>query len=91
MSYFVYIYICYVSLSGSNANTEERKAALKVAQEFIKQKNYSSKTQVHCLLPPCAKIFLQNIRFVYFLLKDIILLIFNLETFYTNCKPIISE
>ncbi|XP_060762497.1 scinderin like b [Neoarius graeffei] len=34
---------------GSNANTEERKAALKVAQEFIKQKNYSSKTQIQLL------------------------------------------
>lgn len=38
-----------VPLSGPKANTEERKAAMKVAQEFIKEKNYSSKTQVHCL------------------------------------------
>ncbi|KAB5535932.1 hypothetical protein PHYPO_G00123580 [Pangasianodon hypophthalmus] len=31
---------------GPNANTEERKAAMKVAQEFIKEKNYSKKTQI---------------------------------------------
>lgn len=37
-------------LSGSKANTEERKAAMKVAQDFIKEKKYSSKTQVHCSL-----------------------------------------
>nr|XP_015195444.1 PREDICTED: gelsolin-like [Lepisosteus oculatus] len=31
---------------GSNANTGERKAAMKTAEQFIKDKNYSSKTQV---------------------------------------------
>ncbi|KAK3513395.1 hypothetical protein QTP70_014221 [Hemibagrus guttatus] len=34
---------------GPNANTEERKAAMKVAQEFIKGKNYSNKTQIQVL------------------------------------------
>ncbi|MCI4391023.1 hypothetical protein PGIGA_G00129720 [Pangasianodon gigas] len=34
---------------GPNANTEERKAAMKVAQEFIKEKNYSKKTQIQVL------------------------------------------
>ncbi|XP_047662468.1 scinderin like b [Tachysurus fulvidraco] len=34
---------------GSKANTEERKAAMKVAQDFIKEKNYSSKTQIQVL------------------------------------------
>uniref|UniRef100_W5MAW0 Gelsolin-like domain-containing protein n=1 Tax=Lepisosteus oculatus TaxID=7918 RepID=W5MAW0_LEPOC len=31
---------------GSNANTGERKAAMKTAEQFIKDKNYSSKTQM---------------------------------------------
>uniref|UniRef100_A0A673JKQ7 Macrophage-capping protein n=1 Tax=Sinocyclocheilus rhinocerous TaxID=307959 RepID=A0A673JKQ7_9TELE len=31
---------------GPNANTSERKAAMKAAEQFIKEKNYSSKTQV---------------------------------------------
>uniref|UniRef100_A0A3B4DAN9 Gelsolin-like domain-containing protein n=1 Tax=Pygocentrus nattereri TaxID=42514 RepID=A0A3B4DAN9_PYGNA len=31
---------------GPNASVGERKAAMKVAQDFIKEKNYSSKTQV---------------------------------------------
>uniref|UniRef100_W5LVJ8 Gelsolin-like domain-containing protein n=1 Tax=Lepisosteus oculatus TaxID=7918 RepID=W5LVJ8_LEPOC len=31
---------------GSNANTGERKAAMKTAEQFIKDKNYSSKTQL---------------------------------------------
>ncbi|XP_053529670.1 scinderin like b [Ictalurus punctatus] len=34
---------------GSNANTQERKVAMKVAQDFIKEKNYSSKTQIQVL------------------------------------------
>ncbi|GAA6079307.1 scinderin like b, partial [Tachysurus ichikawai] len=34
---------------GSKANTEERKAAMKVAQDFIKEKKYSSKTQIQVL------------------------------------------
>ncbi|XP_058274475.1 scinderin like b [Hemibagrus wyckioides] len=34
---------------GPNANTEERKAAMKVAQEFIKEKNYSNETQIQVL------------------------------------------
>lgn len=42
-------YLLHVSLAGPNANTEERKAAMKAAQEFIKAKNYSSKTQVRFL------------------------------------------
>uniref|UniRef100_A0A8C2AQ21 Scinderin like b n=1 Tax=Cyprinus carpio TaxID=7962 RepID=A0A8C2AQ21_CYPCA len=31
---------------GPNANTSERKVAMKTAEQFIKEKNYSSKTQV---------------------------------------------
>uniref|UniRef100_A0A8C2BP13 Scinderin like a n=1 Tax=Cyprinus carpio TaxID=7962 RepID=A0A8C2BP13_CYPCA len=31
---------------GQNANTEERKAAMKVAEQFIKEKNYPKNTQV---------------------------------------------
>ncbi|MCJ8745283.1 hypothetical protein PDJAM_G00128570 [Pangasius djambal] len=34
---------------GPKANTEERKAAMKAAQEFIKEKNYSNKTQIQVL------------------------------------------
>ncbi|XP_072524708.1 scinderin like b [Salminus brasiliensis] len=34
---------------GPNANAEERKSAMKVAQDFIKSKNYSSKTQIQVL------------------------------------------
>ncbi|KAI4894107.1 hypothetical protein NFI96_020169, partial [Prochilodus magdalenae] len=34
---------------GPKANVEERKAAMKVAQDFIKEKKYSSKTQVQVL------------------------------------------
>ncbi|XP_060723273.1 scinderin like b [Tachysurus vachellii] len=34
---------------GSKANTEERKAAMKVAQDFIKEKKYSSKTQIQVM------------------------------------------
>lgn len=33
--------------TGPNANTSERKAAMKSAEQFIKEKNYSNKTQVH--------------------------------------------
>uniref|UniRef100_A0A673JKK8 Macrophage-capping protein n=1 Tax=Sinocyclocheilus rhinocerous TaxID=307959 RepID=A0A673JKK8_9TELE len=34
---------------GPNANTSERKAAMKAAEQFIKEKNYSSKTQIQVL------------------------------------------
>ncbi|XP_076838410.1 scinderin like b [Brachyhypopomus gauderio] len=34
---------------GPKANDAERKAAMKVAQEFIKEKNYSNKTQIQVL------------------------------------------
>ncbi|KAI5092594.1 scinderin like b, partial [Silurus meridionalis] len=34
---------------GPNANKEERKVAMKVAQDFIKEKNYSNKTQIQVL------------------------------------------
>ncbi|TRY87533.1 hypothetical protein DNTS_007090 [Danionella cerebrum] len=34
---------------GSNANTSERKAAMKAAEQFIKDKNYSSKTGIQVL------------------------------------------
>lgn len=34
---------------GPKANTEERKAAFKAAEHFIKEKNYSSKTQIQVL------------------------------------------
>lgn len=34
---------------GPNANPEERKAAMRVAQDFIKAKNYSRKTQIQVL------------------------------------------
>ncbi|XP_069050005.1 gelsolin-like [Lepisosteus oculatus] len=34
---------------GSNANTGERKAAMKTAEQFIKDKNYSSKTQIQVI------------------------------------------
>lgn len=34
---------------GPQANPEERKAAMKVAQDFIKDKNYSAKTQIQVL------------------------------------------
>lgn len=33
--------------TGPNANTSERKAAMKSAEQFVKEKNYSNKTQVH--------------------------------------------
>lgn len=45
------LYLAYDSVypfpTGPNANTSERKAAMKAAEQFIKEKNYSSKTQVH--------------------------------------------
>ncbi|KAG9278837.1 gelsolin-like [Astyanax mexicanus] len=34
---------------GPKANPEERKAAMKVAQDFIKSKNYSNKTQIQVM------------------------------------------
>uniref|UniRef100_A0A8C2IGE5 Macrophage-capping protein n=1 Tax=Cyprinus carpio TaxID=7962 RepID=A0A8C2IGE5_CYPCA len=34
---------------GPNANTSERKVAMKTAEQFIKEKNYSSKTQIQVL------------------------------------------
>uniref|UniRef100_A0AAR2IWU9 Gelsolin-like domain-containing protein n=1 Tax=Pygocentrus nattereri TaxID=42514 RepID=A0AAR2IWU9_PYGNA len=34
---------------GPNASVGERKAAMKVAQDFIKEKNYSSKTQIQVI------------------------------------------
>lgn len=34
---------------GPKANTVERKAAMAAAQQFIKEKGYSNKTQVNCL------------------------------------------
>uniref|UniRef100_A0A9J8CX03 Scinderin like b n=1 Tax=Cyprinus carpio carpio TaxID=630221 RepID=A0A9J8CX03_CYPCA len=34
---------------GPNANTSERKASMKAAEQFIKEKNYSSKTQIQVL------------------------------------------
>lgn len=36
----------YFNLSGPSANPEERKAAMKVAEQFVKEKNYPKNTQV---------------------------------------------
>lgn len=36
----------YLNLSGPSANTEERKTAMKVAEQFVKDKNYPKNTQV---------------------------------------------
>lgn len=86
-AFFVYS-LLRVLLSGSNANTQERKVAMKVAQDFIKEKNYSSKTQVHCLHVPKHSTE-QNIRFIhfpnpYFLLKEIILHIFTTSPLFIS-------
>lgn len=42
-----YMTLVFPFPSGPNANTSERKAAMKSAEQFIKEKNYSNKTQVH--------------------------------------------
>lgn len=44
---------CVLTLSGPSANTEERKAAMKVAEQFIKDKNYPKNTQVSGLDLAC--------------------------------------
>ncbi len=53
-SYITHIdhFICFNN-SGPNANTEERKAAMKVAEQFVKDKNYPKNTQVSDLDPAC--------------------------------------
>lgn len=53
-SYITHIdnFFCFNN-SGQNANTEERKAAMKVAEQFVKDKNYPKNTQVSDLDPAC--------------------------------------
>uniref|UniRef100_A0A671T0L8 Gelsolin-like n=1 Tax=Sinocyclocheilus anshuiensis TaxID=1608454 RepID=A0A671T0L8_9TELE len=43
--------LLYISLEryGPNANTEERKAAMKVAEQYIKDKNYPKNTQIQVM------------------------------------------
>uniref|UniRef100_A0A8C2BL51 Scinderin like a n=1 Tax=Cyprinus carpio TaxID=7962 RepID=A0A8C2BL51_CYPCA len=49
-SYITHIdnFFCFNN-SGQNANTEERKAAMKVAEQFIKEKNYPKNTQIQVM------------------------------------------
>ncbi len=53
-SYITHIdhFICFKN-SGPDANTEERKTAMKVAEQFIKDKNYPKNSQVSDLDPAC--------------------------------------